>query len=241
MDVEAQFPRVVATVVAAVVPVLAACGGSSPSSSKDEAARSGSKAPAQRIAARLDEYAIGLDRDSAPSGRITFDIRNDGRRVHEFVVLRSDDAQDALPSEGNEVNEHAVGNLVDEAEDIRPRTTVTLGVGLKPGKYVLICNLPGHYARGMHAAFRVTWRRPPGAAADAPRSPARGVAAARRRLARARVELPYGPPARWRRSVPQRGSRARTRTDAWASAPRGAGFGVGRGAARGACAVPVPG
>jgi hypothetical protein len=29
-------------------------------------------------------------------------------------------------------------------------------VGLKPGRYVLICNLPEHYARGMHAAFRVT-------------------------------------------------------------------------------------
>ena len=155
MNVEAQFPRVVATFVGAVVAVCAACGETSRSSSNDEAARPSSTGPPQRIAARLDEYAVRLDRDSAHGGRITFDIRNDGRRVHEFVVLKSDDAQDALPREGNEVNEHAAGNLVDEAEDIRPRKTLTLSVALKPGKYVLICNLPGHYARGMHTAFRV--------------------------------------------------------------------------------------
>jgi hypothetical protein len=155
MDVRAQYPPVAATIIVAVVGGLAACGGAGPSSSEEGAARSSPKGTPERIAARLDEYAIGLDRDSAPSGRITFDIRNDGRLVHEFVVLKSDDAQDSLPSEGDEVEEHAAGNLVDEAEDIRPRKTVTLGVGLKRGRYVLICNLPGHYARGMHAAFRV--------------------------------------------------------------------------------------
>jgi hypothetical protein len=130
MNVEAQFPRVAATIVGAVVGGVAACGGTGPPSSKDEAARPSPKGAPERITARLDEYAIGLDRDSAPSGRIAFKIRNDGRRVHEFVVLNSDDAEDALPSEANEVKEHAAGNLVDEAEDIRPRKTVTLGVGL---------------------------------------------------------------------------------------------------------------
>jgi uncharacterized cupredoxin-like copper-binding protein len=26
---------------------------------------------------------------------------------------------------------------------------------LKPGAYVMICNIPGHYQSGMHAPFRV--------------------------------------------------------------------------------------
>jgi uncharacterized cupredoxin-like copper-binding protein len=70
--------------------------------------------------------------------------------------LRSDHAANALPREGDEVAEAAAGKLLDEAEDIAPGKTVTLKVSLQPGRYVIICNLTGHYARGMRAAFRVT-------------------------------------------------------------------------------------
>lgn len=46
-------------------------------------------------------------------------------------------------------------NVVDEQEDIAPSTTGVLETNLDAGSYVIICNLPGHYDQGMHAAFTV--------------------------------------------------------------------------------------
>jgi uncharacterized cupredoxin-like copper-binding protein len=81
-----------------------------------------------------------------------------GRRTRRVIAraLPRGNAADALPTEHNEVKEHAAGQLVDEAENIKPGRTAKLTVRLKPGRYILLCNLRGHYRGGMHAAFRVT-------------------------------------------------------------------------------------
>ena len=100
-----------------------------------------------------------LDRRDARStfaaGDITFGIHNDGPSAHEFVILRTDDAPDALPVENGVIPEDQI-DLVDEAEDIAPGTDTSLSANLTAGSYVLVCNLPSHYEAGMHAAFTVT-------------------------------------------------------------------------------------
>jgi uncharacterized cupredoxin-like copper-binding protein len=111
--------------------------------------------PPKRIAAKLGEYSIKVDRSSAAHGRITFTIRNDGQQVHEFIVLKSNFAADKLPRAGNKAEEDAAGRVIDEAEDIKPGKTAKLSVNLNAGKYVLLCNLPRHYHGGMHVALRV--------------------------------------------------------------------------------------
>ena len=118
------------------------------------AATASSKQP-RRVAAKLGEYSIKLNRSSDSSGRITFSIRNGGAAVHEFIVLKTRLAAERLPRKGDKVDEHAAGRLVDEAEGIKPGTTAKLSVTLKPGTYVLLCNLAGHYLGGMRASFRV--------------------------------------------------------------------------------------
>jgi uncharacterized cupredoxin-like copper-binding protein len=45
--------------------------------------------------------------------------------------------------------------VVDEVEDIAPGTSAPLNLTLDPGSYAVICNLPGHYANGMHTTFTV--------------------------------------------------------------------------------------
>jgi uncharacterized cupredoxin-like copper-binding protein len=42
-----------------------------------------------------------------------------------------------------------------EAGDIKPGQTKKVTLTLKPGKYVLLCNLAGHYKAGQYAAFTV--------------------------------------------------------------------------------------
>ena len=87
---------------------------------------------------------------------MTFQINNAGTVVHEFVVMKTDLAADKLPIDTSKgvVSEETSGlTVIDEVEDIAIGATPSLAVTLPAGHYVLICNLPGHYAGGMHADF----------------------------------------------------------------------------------------
>jgi hypothetical protein len=83
------------------------------------------------------------------------------RRFRRFVVIRTELAQDGLPTElDGSYKENGPGTVVvDEAEDIDPDTTVSFTVDLTAGHYVLICNRVvggmSHYAMGMHAGLTV--------------------------------------------------------------------------------------
>jgi len=101
------------------------------------------------------DFGIALEETSTPAGSTTFDIANDGPSTHEFVVFKTDLAEDTLPVDGSTVTEGNL-DLVDEVEDIAPGVGTSLTVNLEPGSYVVICNVEGHYAAGMHAALTVT-------------------------------------------------------------------------------------
>ena len=108
------------------------------------------------IAATLTDGRIELSASSAPAGRVSFAIANDGSAVHEFEVLRTDIAADALPVDSGVAQTSADGvEIVDEVEEIAPGTSAELAVELDTGAYVIICNVAGHYDAGMAAAFAV--------------------------------------------------------------------------------------
>lgn len=111
-----------------------------------------------KVSATLKDFSIGLDPASASAGEVTFSITNDGPSDHEFVVFRTDLDPGALPtSEAGEVDEAGAGlTLVDEAEDIAASSTTDLTVDLEAGSYAIVCNVPGHYAQGMHTGFTVS-------------------------------------------------------------------------------------
>jgi uncharacterized cupredoxin-like copper-binding protein len=132
---------------------LAACSSSSSSTSAGASTSSGTSSGG--VGATEKDFAIALDQTSMSSGTVTFNISNEGPSTHEFVVIQSDLAPDALPVKDNEVEEDKVEG-VGEQEDIAPSTTATLSLDLDPGSYVVICNLPGHYEQGMRAGFTVT-------------------------------------------------------------------------------------
>jgi uncharacterized cupredoxin-like copper-binding protein len=111
------------------------------------------------IQTTLQDFSITMDPVSASAGEMTFEITNAGPSVHEFVVLSTDLASGALPTDdtGSVDEAGAPGiTLVDEVEDIAAEATPSLTVQLDPGSYVMICNLPGHYGQGMHASFTVS-------------------------------------------------------------------------------------
>jgi uncharacterized cupredoxin-like copper-binding protein len=139
--------RLVSTLAAALL-IATACGGS-PGTAASGVAGDGT------IVTTEKDFGIGLEEASTPAGSTTFDITNDGPSTHEFVVFKTDLAEDALPVDGSTVAEADL-DLVDEAEDIAPGVSASLTVDLEPGSYVVICNVEGHYTAGMHAALTVT-------------------------------------------------------------------------------------
>jgi uncharacterized cupredoxin-like copper-binding protein len=110
------------------------------------------------VSATEADFSITLDPTSAAAGDVTFDIQNDAGQTHEFVVFETDLAPDALPTDDTgAVDEEGEGvTHIDEVEDVTAGSSATLTVNLEAGAYVVICNLPGHYAQGMHTAFTVT-------------------------------------------------------------------------------------
>ncbi len=101
----------------------------------------------------LKEWKLIPSSASVKAGTVTFLVKNDGTLDHEFVVLRSDRRPSALPVKGGQAVETG---LRGEIPKVVPGQVRSLTLSLKPGKYVLLCNLLGHYKAGQYAALRVT-------------------------------------------------------------------------------------
>jgi len=99
----------------------------------------------------LDEWKLVLSQVTTPSGRVTFVVRNDGTMAHEFVVVRSDRHHHLLKVKGGKAVE--TGRL-GKIPTIPSGTTRRLTLRVLPGKYVLLCNMLGHYQAGQRAALR---------------------------------------------------------------------------------------
>lgn len=145
--------RKLTILASAMALALVACSG--------ETATTG---PAQTVTVDLtevdsDTMQMTVDPQSVVAGEITFEVTNSGDLLHELVVFKTDLASDDLPTNesGSEVLEDGPGlSLVDEIEDIQSGDSGTLTVALEPGKYVLVCNIKGHYQKGLHADFEVS-------------------------------------------------------------------------------------
>jgi uncharacterized cupredoxin-like copper-binding protein len=146
--------------IALAVPLLAAgCGGdkgtASPSASASESTSPSGGSPTFVEAVEAD-FSISLDPTSISAGDVKFDVTNNGPSDHEFVVFKTDLAEDQLPVTDGAVDESGEGvEHIDEIEDIGTDAPKDLEVTLDAGNYVVICNLPGHYEQGMHASLAV--------------------------------------------------------------------------------------
>lgn len=119
----------------------AACGGG------------GSGAESTTVSATLHDGAIELSPTTVPAGRVSLQVDNQGTMTHEIEVFAGAGAD--LPVSNNVADTSGM-ELVDEVEDIAPGLTPTLDLDLQPGRYLVICNLPGHYQMGMVTELTVT-------------------------------------------------------------------------------------
>ncbi len=124
---------------------LAACGGAQPIGA----------ATGGRVTATLTDTGIILDQKSVTSGEVTFVVKNEGTLLHELVVVKTDLAPDKLPADADEPGKVSEEGSQGESGDLNAGETKEFKLNLDPGKYVLMCNEPGHYLMGMHVALLV--------------------------------------------------------------------------------------
>ena len=95
---------------------------------------------------------------SVKAGNVTFDVTNLSRSlVHEMIVVAVENPNAPLPYDYNagQIPEKQV-KMLGETEEMQPNAEKTITIDLKPGAYLLICNVPGHYAAGMWTPLTVT-------------------------------------------------------------------------------------
>jgi uncharacterized cupredoxin-like copper-binding protein len=91
-------------------------------------------------------------------GNVVFLVHDTGPSTHEFVVARTGLAPAALPlrPDGLTIDEDSpLLHIAGEIDELDIGDHGTLQLHLPPGRYVLFCNLEGHYLGGMHALVQV--------------------------------------------------------------------------------------
>jgi uncharacterized cupredoxin-like copper-binding protein len=90
------------------------------------------------------------------AGEVELVVRNAGPDTHELLVVRATKRLLPLRSDGLTVDEDKVEHrIVGVVEGYGPGNVEKLRVHLAPGRYVLLCNMAGHYLGGMHARLVV--------------------------------------------------------------------------------------
>lgn len=101
---------------------------------------------------------ITIDAATVAAGTVTFDVTNASKdMIHEMVIspLKADQAELPYSVDENKVNEDAAGHLGEVAE-LEPGKSGSLTIDLKPGRYILYCNIPGHFIGSMWTVLTVT-------------------------------------------------------------------------------------
>jgi Sulfocyanin (SoxE) domain len=85
-----------------------------------------------------------------PAGDVNLSVTNRGPDAHELIVVRKDARQLPIRSDGLTVDEEKIAS--DEVGVLEPSDPTVRGLKLhlRPGTYVMFCNMDGHYKAGMN-------------------------------------------------------------------------------------------
>lgn len=101
--------------------------------------------------------SITTDVKTVPAGNVTFEVTNVSKEtIHEMLVSPIKDENEVLPYVANEgrLNEEAAHDM-GEVSELDPGKSGALTLDLKPGMYILYCNVPGHFTSGMWTTITV--------------------------------------------------------------------------------------
>ncbi len=157
------FTVMALSAVAAIL--VAGCGseGGTTTTTENEseaAGTGGGEVGGATLTIKMGEFFFNPDNATAPAGPTTIEAPNEGSVEHELVAFKTNMDPAKLPTEASgEVNEEKMDQIAESAgeiPDVEAGDDKSAQFKLTPGKYVIFCNLPGHYAAGMYGTLTVT-------------------------------------------------------------------------------------
>jgi uncharacterized cupredoxin-like copper-binding protein len=98
------------------------------------------------------EFKVLPSTKSVKAGKVTFKIKNRGLLDHTFAIVKTSLPAGKLPVKNNRVTLKPIKDV----GPFKPGKGGALTLSLKPGKYVLYCNIKAHYKAGQRVALTVT-------------------------------------------------------------------------------------
>jgi uncharacterized cupredoxin-like copper-binding protein len=147
---------------------LSAAGPSAaaPAASATVAATSTTVPATPNVSVTEKDFSITPATTETTAGLLDFTVTDNGPTAHELLIFQSDLTPDKFPMKDGRVDEagDGINKVFDSGANIDVNTTKSFDAALTADSYYLVCNLPGHFAAGMHTAFTV---KPAAAAAVA--------------------------------------------------------------------------
>lgn len=127
------------------------------SATPDDAHPMGLGSPGAAAAMKMAMVGVKADAQTVKAGKVTFEVTNASKDiVHEMILSPLPAGGKPLPylADQLKVDEDAAGHL-GEVSELDPGKSGALTVDLKPGKYILFCNIPAHFMNGMWTEITV--------------------------------------------------------------------------------------
>jgi len=105
------------------------------------------------VAVHMQDYRVLLSTAAAKAGTVRFGVKNEGNMEHSFELIKTDLPFDQLPTTGDAKAKE--DGLVKQVKSLPVGKVSVVTADLAAGKYVIICNIAGHYQLGMRAALTV--------------------------------------------------------------------------------------
>ena len=111
------------------------------------AAQSAPAVPAGELGVTLGDMWVKAPVAQAKAGKVTFAVSNRGQMTHWFGIMKA-----PVVLRNGDFTQKAIA----ESAQLNPGQSATVTASLAPGRYELVCLMPGHYGAGQHLAFTVS-------------------------------------------------------------------------------------
>lgn len=110
-----------------------------------------------KVQITLKEWSLTAAPGQARSGRVRFEIDSVGATKHDLALILANRVEDLARTPDGKLD-LAANRPIDEIEAFEPGHYVATSPNLLAGKYLFVCTLDDHFARGMWAKFTVVAR-----------------------------------------------------------------------------------
>jgi uncharacterized cupredoxin-like copper-binding protein len=148
------MPKLILLVAVGLALAVGGCGGDDEETTTGSGTTDSVEAEKQAttLPVSMTEFKFTPANPELARGRLEITATNKGKTPHELVLLKTDANPSKLPKRGDGVS---VKKSVGEIPALVPGESAAHTFDLKPGKYVMVCNVPGHYDAGMYGTLTV--------------------------------------------------------------------------------------